>query len=291
METKDIVIAQEKQLTAVDVRKQVNLIQEVMKNVMKDGVHYGVVPGCGDKKTLLKPGAEKIAMTFRLSPTFVELSGSGEDDSFVRYKIECQLVHIPTGRIVGTGLGACNSKEKKYRTRAVYANKATEEEKAIGKKETRQGKSGAFEVYVIPQDPWDVQNTVYKMACKRAFVAAILNATAASDIFTQDIEDLPDGTVLEENGSAPVTTKPPVEMPKAKAEPPKQTPPPANDGTLISEKQAGRLYAIAASKGYSKDDVLGYLAEFYGIDSAAKIAKECYDDIVTRFQTPKEKDA
>lgn len=292
MEGKDIVIAQEKQLTAADVRKQVNLIQEVMRNVMKENVHFGVVPGCGDRKVLLKPGAEKLAMTFRLSPSYVELPGSGEADDQVKYKIECRLTHIPTGRIVGTGLGACNSKEKKYRTRAVYANKANEEEKAIGKKEIRTGKSETFEVYVIPQDPWDVQNTVYKMACKRAFIAAILNATAASDIFTQDIEELPEGTVLEVE-AVPVSTKPPVEMPKAKTEAPQtppQTPPPAGRSSLISEKQAGRLYAIAASKGYSKDDVHAYLSEEYGIDTAAQISREYYDDIVTVFQTPKSKD-
>ena len=31
------------------------------------------------------------------------------------------------------------------------------------------------------------------MANKRSLVAAVLNATAASDIFTQDIEDMPSG--------------------------------------------------------------------------------------------------
>lgn len=287
MDNKDMVIAQERQLTAIEVRKQVNLIQEVMKNVMKENVHFGVVPGCGDRKVLLKPGAEKLAMTFRLSPSYVELPGSGETDDQVRYKIECTLTHIPTGRIVGTGLGACNSKEKKYRTRSVYANKATDEEKTVGKKETRTNSRGSFEVYVVPQDPWDVQNTVYKMACKRAFIAAILNATAASDIFTQDIEELPEGTVIEENGSAPVTTKPPVEMPKAKTEPPK---PPTDGAPVISEKQAGRLYAIASSNGYSKDDVHAWLHENYGVDTATLVTRDCYEDIVARFQTPRAKD-
>ncbi|MFA5391990.1 MAG: hypothetical protein WC331_11295 [Candidatus Omnitrophota bacterium] len=290
MDDNAMVVAQERQLTEVDIRKQVNLIQKVMKEVMKPDVHYGVVPGCGNKPTLLKPGAEKLAMTFRLSPSYTELPGSGEDDDQVRYKIECRLTHISTGRIVGTGLGACNSKEKKYRTRAVFADRATDEEKAIGKKETRNGKSGKFDVYVIPQDPWDVQNTVYKMACKRAFIAAILNATAASDIFTQDIEELPEGTVIEENGSAPVSTKPPVEMPKAKApEPPKEQPP-AGKSATISEKQAGRLYAIAKGNGYTKQDVDGYLAENYGVEDGYHVAREYYDDVVSVFQTLKAKD-
>ena len=37
----------------------------------------------------------------------------------------------------------------------------------------------------------DQYNTVLKMSNKRSLVAAVLNVTAASDIFTQDIEDMP----------------------------------------------------------------------------------------------------
>jgi len=33
-------------MTAGDVRKQVNLIQEVMEAVMKKDEHYGIIPGC-----------------------------------------------------------------------------------------------------------------------------------------------------------------------------------------------------------------------------------------------------
>ena len=39
-------------------------------------------------------------------------------------------------------------------------------------------------------DPSDLDNTILKMGCKRSLVAAILNGTAASDCFTQDLEDL-----------------------------------------------------------------------------------------------------
>ena len=201
-------------LTAMDIRKQVNLIQEVMKAVMKENEHYGKIPGC-EKPSLLKPGAEKLAMTFRLGAEYEELPGSSEADNFINYKINCKLIHIPTGLVIGNGRGTCNSKEKKYRTRSVFANKATEEEKAIGKKEKRTSKDNKpYEVYIILQDPWDVQNTIYKMACKRALVAAVLNATGASDIFTQDIEDMPEGTDL--GGKQVANHKPAVTMPKAK---------------------------------------------------------------------------
>jgi len=38
---------------------------------------------------------------------------------------------------------------------------------------------------------YDLRNTIQKIAEKRAFVSALLMATGASDLFTQDLEDLP----------------------------------------------------------------------------------------------------
>ncbi len=199
----ELTLTENRNLTALEVQAQVNLIQEVMRQVMKEDVHFGKIPGCGDKPTLLKPGADKISMTFKFRPEYVELPGSIETDDYVCYKIDCHLIHIPTGLVVGSGRGVCNSKEKKYRTRSVWKNKATEAEKEIG-----ELIEGNYPKFIIPQDPHDIQNTLYKMACKRAHIAAVLTATAASDIFTQDIEDLPEGTVESQGG------KPEVESPK-----------------------------------------------------------------------------
>lgn len=161
-------------LSADDVIGQVKLIQKVLDGVMQENVHYGKIPGCGPKPTLLKAGAEKLCLTFRLAPQFVELPGSSETDSYVCYKIKCDLVHIPTGDFRGSGLGVCNSKERKYRS----------------------------------SSPLDIQNTIYKMACKRALVAAVLVSTAASDIFTQDLEDMPSEPALRTAPSAKPIPKP-----------------------------------------------------------------------------------
>lgn len=100
---------------AAQIRKQVNLIQKVMKEMMQDGEHYGKIPGCGDKLALLKPGAEKIMMTFRLSnDTDVEVidlqSGHRE------YRVKCTLF-APNGQKLGTGVGSCSTMESKYRYR------------------------------------------------------------------------------------------------------------------------------------------------------------------------------
>lgn len=278
-ENQELAVVKESPLSAVDIRKQVNLIQEVMKNVMKENIHYGKVPGCGDKPALLKPGAEKLMMTFRLAAEYDELPGSMESDIQVLYKINCKLTHIPTNLVIGNGRGTCSSKEKKYRTRAVYANKATEEEKAIGKPETRKG----YDVLIIPQDPWDVQNTVYKMACKRALVAAVLNATAASDIFAQDIEELPEGTVIEEETQE---VKPEIKQP-VKKDKPAEAVVEHKANNPISEAQGKRLYAIAVGNGHTGEDINNYLAEKYGIDNSKYIERENYEDIVSHFQIKK----
>lgn len=190
MSNKDLVVAGSAvggALSAVEVKQQVQLIQQVMKAVMIPNEHYGKIEGT-KKETLFKSGAEKLLLTFRLSARYEEISVE-ENKEFIGYRIRCLLTHQTTGFNMGEGLGACNSQEKKYRTVSVKENKATPEEKAIGKLEEREGSYGKYNVYVIPANPYDVQNTIYKMACKRALVAAVLNVTAASDLFTQDLDD------------------------------------------------------------------------------------------------------
>ena len=51
-------------------------------------------------------------------------------------------------------------------------------------------------------NPADCYNTVLKMAKKRALVDAVLTATAASDIFTQDLEDISANIVAKTPGRA-----------------------------------------------------------------------------------------
>lgn len=147
-------------MTAAEVVGQVKLIQSVMRDVMTDGEHYGVVPG-SKKKSLWKSGAEKLCLVFRLAPRFK--STETYDGKHLTVKSECILIHSPSGREVGSGEAICTTKEKKYYWR-----------KDGGK-------------MVENQELPDLYNTVIKMANKRALVAATLVSTAASDIFTQDM--------------------------------------------------------------------------------------------------------
>lgn len=162
--------APQDQAPALAVREQVNQIQYLMKSVLKDGTHYGTIKGCGDKPTLLQPGAEKIAYMFKLVPTYKverEQLGGGHRE----YTVECTLTRRGTGEVMGFGVGECSTMESKYRYRW----------DGYGRDRRR----------VENPDVADVWNTCLKMAKKRAFVDAVKSTTAASDVFTQDIEDMP----------------------------------------------------------------------------------------------------
>lgn len=163
-------IVKSDQQGALEVRQQVNQIQYLMKEVLQEGEHYGTVPGCGKKPTLLQPGAEKIAYMFHFVPSY-NVTRTDLGAGHREYDVECALTHRETGEVVGGGLGLCSSMESKYRYRNKWVN---------GKKVREEN-----------PDIADVMNTVLKIAKKRAFVDAVKSTTAASDIFTQDIEDLP----------------------------------------------------------------------------------------------------
>lgn len=178
-------------MTAVEMRAQVQRIQQVMRSVMKDQTHYGVIPGAGNKKTLFKPGAEVLCATFRIAPTY-RVDDLSTDDS-VRYRVTCVGTHQATGIVLGEGMGEASSNEEKYKWRnAVCDEEFDETDDDRRRVKWQRGRDGAYKRYQIRTEPADIANTVLKMACKRAQVAMTLNVTAASDIFTQDLEDMPE---------------------------------------------------------------------------------------------------
>ena len=196
---------------------------DFVSKILKSGTDYGEIPGTS-KKTLLKPGAEKLGAFFGLRPVFVlqesvnDWTGkehNGEPFFFREYKSQL----FRNGELIGEGIGSCNSWEKKYRYRKQNRLCPICGSDAIikGKAEygggwicyAKKGGCGAkFDdnneaiikqtAGMIPNpDVADQVNTIDKMAQKRAFVAAILIATNASDYFTQDMEDFSGDDVIE----------------------------------------------------------------------------------------------
>lgn len=122
---------------------------------MKPNVDYGIIPGC-KKPSLLKAGAEKLAAFFGFSTSIsIENRVENYDKRLVAYEVKV-TVYDATGKIRAEGIGAANSQERKF----------------------------------LKGDFFSQINTVLKMCKKRAYVDAILTATGASSIFTQDMEDI-----------------------------------------------------------------------------------------------------
>ena len=195
--------------TVQDLVDSAQKVKEAMAQAMSADVHYGVIPGTRGKPSLWKPGAEKLCSLFRLG-TQIELNRTELDNGHLEVEARVRLVHIPTGRHVGEGVGSCTTMESRYRFRGWEGN-------------------GTERKRVENSNPWDMRNTVVKMACKRGLVAATLIVTAASDVFSQDVEDV-----------AGLQTPPP-----RRRAPPKPadvaTPPPSREnlGEVLTEEARG----------------------------------------------------
>ena len=137
-----------------ELKDQYRLFRKLQKDVLEVDVDYGWPSGKrSGKPSLYKSGAEKLTRLFQLVTDF-QIVKMIEEDDFIEYIFKCTL-KTPDGLVVGEGYGACNSREKKHWN----------------------------------SNPWANQNTILKMAKKRAHVDATLTGLGASNVFTQDIED------------------------------------------------------------------------------------------------------
>lgn len=198
------------EITVDDMVAQRDKIELAMRAVMKEGIHYGVIPGV-DKPTLLKPGAEVLNVLFRIAPSY-QSEKVFHPDGHLTVISRCRLTHIPTGLLLAEAEGLCTTRESKYAWRngkrrcpdcgaeaIVRSSKKSayfciSNEGGCGHRfpfgSDKAGQLDQQEVGKVPNpDLPDSFNTVLKMGNKRALIGACLNATAASDIFTQDMED------------------------------------------------------------------------------------------------------
>ena len=212
-----------------ELKTRANMVTNIKREIMRENVHWGKVPGCGDKPTLLKNGAELLCMAFKLAPDAkVEIADLGNGHR--EYTVTTTLTSIVTGTPIATGLGSCSTMESKYRYRGaelVNTGKPVPQDywderdpallggKGFVAKKDEKGKWMIFSKGEKKENPdiADVYNTVLKMASKRSLVDATLKATGGSCEFTQDIEDLQEYTVYEDVAQQPQA---PATQPKKK---------------------------------------------------------------------------
>ncbi len=232
-------------ITAQQGLQAIAQLQGFVKDMLKVGQDYGEIPGT-KKNTLLKPGAEKLNKIYGFAPRDISILTSKEDwkddeASLFDYTIKTILVDRED-RIVGIGLGSCNSYESKYRyrnasrvcpdcgvdalCRSKYEDKNTGDKGwyCYGKKGGCDAKFHSQAPEIVNQevgkvenpDIADVKNTVLKMAKKRSLIDATINATMSSDLFTQDVEDFKSfGVVVDAEDAEVVDEKKPSAPPQS----------------------------------------------------------------------------
>jgi hypothetical protein len=213
-----------KQDYGIDVARVIAMrsaVEEVISKVLREGEHFGILPGSKvvdgkrPKKMLFQPGAEVLCQVFRLRPQF-EVVTREERDDFIFREVTCRLYNSVTGELVGEASGSANSREEKYAARTAAKLCPTCGKPTIFRSKKRPGdtsttepgwfcwsKKGGCGAEFAAEDKklldqsgaistdklWDLHHTILSMSQKRAYVKSVRNATATSDIFTD--EDAP----------------------------------------------------------------------------------------------------
>lgn len=185
---------------------KVKSLQATLKSILVDKHDYGTIPGCGDKPTLLKPGAEKILMALGITSSYelIEHTENFEGKGFFAYTVKCIL--FKNGQKITEGLGHANSKEKKWAIESVYEKDLPEgtDKSLLRKKQIKTKNGETFYKYEVDADVNSKANTILKMAKKRSQIDAVLTVASLSEIFTQDFDDI---EPTEEPTSQPVVEK------------------------------------------------------------------------------------
>lgn len=278
--------------SADQVLKRVRAIQQLMEAVMKKDTHYGVIPGT-KQPTLYKAGSEQILSMFGIAvePIIEELS-STEDEC--RIRVICRLTSVANGKHLGSGVGEASSSEQKYMWRRIVSKAEWEHYQKNSPEKTRirffiswqNGKRVEGQEEQIRTHVPDIRNTILKMAKKRAQIDATLTVTGCSDMFAQDLEDLP-AEVVEQVADDMNQSREPIK-PTTKKSPEAVASPvhgevvtetrPAT-GKAISEKQLKRLLAIQSAAAMTDEVIKAHLTTL-GITSRKLIPWQQYNGVI-----------
>lgn len=246
-ETKPITASGARGLTVEEAKTFNDEMSRFIETVLVAGTDYGVIPHC-NKPTLLKSGAEKILNYLGLIAR-TEVVNRVEDLDVGFFSYECKVYLIDyNGVVKGEGIGITNTREGKYAKSSGYA----------------------------------VQNTVLKMAKKRALVDAALNVGNLSARFTQDMEDMkdlnpepgkPDNGNAGSDGKKPEGMKPKAQEPAAK---PKEKP--------ATKKQLTLLEKLMKESNSSENALNRYTMTNWGVEDYRKVTGVQASVLIEKFQ-------
>ena len=153
------------------------MAEKLVTEALEEDIDYGQIPGVPGKG-LWDPGASKIMNAFECYPRHKILYHE-ETDTLITWAIEAEIVHRGSQRIIGCGVGACSTREPKYKYRWVSKEDAfklgyTEPEIAQMKTKKRKvyqdGKvvADAIDFRVANPEYGEQVNTIMQMAAKRS---------------------------------------------------------------------------------------------------------------------------
>jgi hypothetical protein len=264
-----------------DVKRLANLVLALRDDVFKEKLDYGIIPGTGDKPTLLLPGMEKLMRALRLRAEYIERQIIRDyDRPLFHYEYECRLVEYETNICVSTAVGMASSFEKKWRWRQsdrvcphcglaaiikgqekygggwlCFAKKGGCGAKFKDGDKSIEGQSVGR---VENEDIFDQINTISKIAQKRALSSAIKGAANVSEFFTVDLEDFqnyevsaPQSIIVEGRiEEAPRTA------PQSSAS--VQSPPPSENRPPEALKDTHDYFSDASSQPAPDEKFLGF---------------------------------
>jgi len=200
--------------TNIEVNKDANWnsddLQKQLLSLLKVGTDYGTISNYS-KPVLFKAGAEKICRYLQLTVTYsVDHRYEDWKDGLFHYEVRVRLIKLGSTAIAAEGIGSSNTRES----------------------------------YYASLSPYSFANTVLKMAKKRALIDAVLNVSATSGIFTQDIEELPAKKVAQ-----------------AKDEP-------------ITKWQLLKIHSLAKELGINAGTAKNLMKLLFHVDHSTKLTKQ-----------------
>ena len=111
-------LATEAPLPVHAILEQLRAIEELRDKVMKEGLHYAMLPGCNGQ-VLLQPGAEKLCLAVRLVTELAVHDLS--NDRHAHYRVTCTVRSAVSGCVLGNAVAECSSGEEKYAWRKAHS--------------------------------------------------------------------------------------------------------------------------------------------------------------------------
>ena len=163
-------------------------LRQCVRAVLREGTDYGIIPGTSGEKVLFRPGAQRLLQWFGLTFT-CDRTDIEHDDEGRKHGITYRAVVSKrgTGEVLATCEGTADYDESKfYQDAETVKARLREQEHRWAAKDRRAPNADRWNSAREYRADW---NALMKRAQKRAIVGAVIDATAAGGLFSQDREE------------------------------------------------------------------------------------------------------